>query len=220
MKILVAFVLLLANVTAIGSEPNRVHTGTVVEVSADQMMLDQAKAGTVMIGFVTDSNAIADLTKIDVGDEIRAVFGSTQGPNGTPINKLVSIRVCTRSDEQCASDRIRQKAEADEYEKKRAISQKQHESCNISMRKTLASDTRYVSKNSVPVSESYLAQYNALTGAARTCATKFVEEHDAAVLDACLLHSCGENIGGGCWHLAGRGTTSSAIQNAINKCSD
>ena len=101
----------------------------------------------------------------------------------------------------------------------RDLVEKEHELCRNSMQTTLSSDTRYISDGSVPVSRNYLATYNALTGTARTCASKLLKEHETSVLEACLLHHCGDNIGGGCWHIAGYATNSSAIQNAIDKCS-
>ncbi len=220
MKILAALALFVIGFMVIAAEPDRADTGKVVEVSSDGITLDRATAGTVRIGFVTDIEALTSLKEIRIGDEVRAVFGSTQGPDGHSINKLLSIRVCTKNDEQCAADYKRQEIEEQDSANNRAIAWKKYELCNDSMRATLTSDTRYLSNKSVPVSDTHLDRYNALKGTARTCAVKLLRVHETSVLEACLLHHCGDSIGGGCWHIASYATDSSAIQNATNKCSE
>ena len=219
MKIVAVLGLLLIGLLVFAAEPNRVHTGTVIEVSSDRLTIDQTGSGTILIGFATDAEAVTSLGKIRVGDEVRAVFGSTQGPGGRSINKLLSIRVCTKNDKECSADYQKQEIEAQADEEKRAISEQKYELCMSSMQSTLSKDVRYIAKDSVPVSDTYLTHYNALTGAAKTCASERLKEHEASVLEACLLHRCGDNIGGGCWHIAGYSTNSSAIQNAVNQCS-
>ena len=219
MKIVIALAILLIPLVAIAAEPNRVHTGKVIRVSSDGLTLDEGPAGTVLIGFVVDDAAVNPLAKIKAGDEVRAVFGSTKGPSGNSINKLLSIRPCTKNDSECAADYRKQKVQALEDEKRRAVSEKEQNICRESMQKTLSSDPRYTRDESVPASENYLDQYNALKGAARTCASNRLKQHETSVLEACLLHHCGDNIGGGCWHIAGYSMNSSAIQNAVNTCS-
>lgn len=219
MKIIVTLALILITILAIAAEPDRVHTGKVIKVSTDGMTLDEGPAGIVSIGFAIDVDAVDSLKRIKAGDEIRAVFGSTKGPRGNSINKLISVRVCTKNDRECTADYKRQEAQEIENEKKRAISEKKRDLCSDSMQKTLATDARYTPDGSIPVSDGYLEQYNALKGTAHVCASNVLKEHETAVLDACLLHHCGDGIGGGCWHIAGYSMNSSAIQNAINKCS-
>ena len=216
MKIFVALAIVLTTLLAIAAEPNRVDTGKVIRVSSDGLTLDQGPAGTVLIGFVVDDAVVGSLERIKTGDEVRAVFGSTKGPNGNSINKLLSIRICTKNDRECAADHRKQKNQALEDERKRAISEKKRDLCRNSMQKTLSSDSRYTPSESVTVSENYLAQYKALEGTARTCASNQLKQHEIAVLEACLLHHCGDNIGGGCWHIARYSMNSAAIQNAVN----
>jgi len=220
MKNIAALALLLIGLVAIAAEPNRVRTGRVMEVSTDSLIIDQATAGTVHIGFATDADAVKSLEKIRVGDEVRAVFGSTKDPSGRSINELLSIRVCTKNDEECSADYDRQEAQAKADEAKRAISQKKFAHCMDSMDLTLSKDARYIGEDSVLVTDAYLTKYNALTGAAKACASTLLKHHEASVLEACLRHRCGDNVGGGCWHIAGYSINSSAIQNAVNKCSN
>jgi len=107
MKIFSTLVMLLIGLQVIAAQPNKVLTGKVVEVSADRIALDQA-AGRTYIGFVGEDDALTSLGNIKVGDEVRAVFGATHGPDGRSINKLLSIRVCTRNDQECSADFERQ----------------------------------------------------------------------------------------------------------------
>jgi len=219
MKIIALLALTLIALLALAAEPNRVRTGKVITVSSNGMALDQGSAGTISIGFVVDAGAAESLKKIKKGDEVRAVFGSAKGPSGNSINKLLSVRVCAKNDKECTTDYKNQDAQARDDEKKWKISQEKQEICRSSMQKSLVSDSRYTPENSVPASDSYLEQYNALKGTARTCASNLLKGHETAVLEACLLHHCGDNIGGGCWHIAGYAMNSSAIQNAVNQCS-
>lgn len=217
MKALATIIVLLASPTLITAEETRVHVGTVVKVSKDYIELDE-DGSTVMIGFALDAAVVSSLERVKVGHEVRAVFGDTLNPDGGTINKLLSIRDCTLEDKECAADRARQQKELSEWEQRHAASEQQRERCRQAMSASLANDARYVPETTRPARKETLAQLNALVGAKRTCASDLLRQHVDAVLEACELHHCGDNVGGGCSHIAGRSMTSAAYEKAVEKC--
>jgi len=210
MKTTATLTLLLTALQVAAAEPARVYTGTVIDVEVDRIALDVA-SGTVYIGFVAEKAALDSLGKVKSGDEVRAVFGSVSGPEGRSINKLLSIRLCEETDRQCSSDYRRQAAQAqqDARESERALEERGR--CNVAMQAALAKDPRYVAEGSVPAFSGIPASYNALPEPAKQCGARLLEAHEVAVVEACTAHRCGDNIGGGCWHVAGYSMTSSAI---------
>ncbi|MFZ9362541.1 MAG: hypothetical protein ACO25T_02755 [Arenimonas sp.] len=218
MKIIAALCLLLTGWVTVAAELTRVRTGVVTEIATDRLALREASS-SVHIGFVGEKDALTSLGKIRKGDEVRAVFGTAVGPEGRRINKLLSIRLCKKPDAECSADYQRRAAEEKEDARRRELAAKKRERCNAQMQATLSKDPRYVPAGTVAVSNGYLTSYRSLSGQAKQCGAKLLEQHEAAVLEACLLHHCGDNVGGGCWHIAGYASTSTAMQSAVNQCS-
>jgi hypothetical protein len=214
------FLLALATVAVANEE--RVYVGTITEISQDDIDLDQGYS-LMSIGFFGEPEAISRLSKLKVGDEVRAVFGSGIPPSGgRPINKLLDIRRCVKNDKQCAADRKAGEAQDAIEEKARAASEEKYAACRRAMHETLLKDPRYVPSldASRASSKNLLDQVNSFTGQRRVCADKIMNDHQAAVFDACVVHHCGDNIGGGCAHIAGYALTDDAIERAALVCKD
>lgn len=216
-KVAAATLLLLITFPLSAAEEDKTYVGKVLAVSIDRIELDQTES-TVLIGFVVDPDAIRPLEKIKVGDEVRAVFGVASHSDGRSINKLVSIRICTPKDEECAADRRTQDKEREEWAKRYAASMQERDRCRLAMEVLLANDSRYAPATDIPALPEVISQYDALSGEQRACASDVVRQHQNAVLDACELYHCGDNVGGGCSHIAGHNTTTGAIVKAIEKC--
>ncbi len=208
--------LLLMSLPLSATEGDRVYVGKTLDISKSRIELAMAD-GTTSIGFVGDATALLSLNSIKVGNEVRAVFGVATGPSGRKINKLLSIRVCTDTDKECAADRGRQAERAEEEVKRSALAQQEHALCLQAMHVTLAKDSRYIS-DAGAVSTDAVAKYNALSGNNRVCATKVTKQHLTAFFEACELHHCGDSVGGGCHHLAGYAVTGSTLERALEKC--
>lgn len=202
------------------SENVRVHVGIVVEVSRSEIHLDQ-KDVSLFVGFFGDEDVLQQLDHLDVGDEVRAVFG-TGKPAGESrsINKLLEIRRCTPNDQQCADDRNAEEAQHAADEVAHAARAKKRDECFDAMEETLSSDPRFVPSTISDESQSdaFLDQMNALAGEQRSCAHKIIRSHQAAVHDACERHHCGDGIGGGCDHIAGYAISDDAIRKAVLTC--
>ena len=216
--VLLLFVGLLAGAS---DEDATVHVGKLLAVSHRNIQLSQGDS-IVSIGFVGDPAALAGLDGVKVGEEVRAVFGTTVRP-GEPgrINKLLSIRRCAKYDEQCAADTRVQEAKAAESERAYALLEAEFTQCNREMEKTLLEDTRYAPTEielSEPQAQELLRQVNALTGKREECANAIMGDHQAAVLEACELHHCGDHIGGGCDHIAGYSLPDAVFERALAVC--
>jgi hypothetical protein len=220
----IAVVLFLLGLVAASSEDGaRVHVGKLLAVSHTGIELSRNES-ILSIGFVGDPEAIAELDGLKVGDEVRAVFGTTTPPGESRrINKLLSIRRCIQNDQQCAADRKVEEAKDAEAEKARALSEAEVAQCRSEMEDSLLDDARYAPQTTkVPKiqSQESLRQVNALTGKRQECATAVMRDHQNAVLEACQLHRCGDHIGGGCSHIAGYSLSDAVIERALLVCKD
>lgn len=216
-------ILLLGVVVGTPDDEARVYVGEIIAISHDNLQLSRSES-IISIGFAGDPTVLAGLDGFKVGEDVRAVFGSTQRPAGSGrINKLLSIRRCEKIDVQCAADGEIQDAKDAEAEKSRALSGAKMTQCRLEMEKTLLKDARYAPQTTKILeiqSQANLRQVNALTGKRRDCATAVMNDHHKAVLEACELHHCGDQIGGGCSHIAGHSLSDAAIERAFAVCKD
>jgi hypothetical protein len=213
LKIFLFLMLAAIGLGAHAAEVLDAHTGKVSEKSNDSLELDES----MTIGFVTTTAARRSLRRIRVGDEVLAHFGSARR-NGQLINKLVAIRLCVPKDAECAAARAKSRAENLAYEKRLAVSEKKFGDCMRAMEQTLAADTRYVPRNTTPASDDYRIKIKALAGEAKTCASSALGQHEVAFDDACEQHHCGDNVGGGCAHLARSAYHPWVFENVYAKC--
>lgn len=220
MRIVVS-ILLLGLAASVPDDEARVFVGEVVAVSHDNLQLRRNESIT-SIGFVGDPAVLARLHRLNVGEEVRAVFGSTPRAAGPGrINKLISIRRCEKNDALCAADGRIQDAKHAEAKKARVLSQEKMAQCRVKMEQTLLKDSRYApqtTKIQQIQSQENLRKVNALTGARQECATAVMNDHRNAVVEACELHRCGVQIGGGCSHIAGYSLSDAAIERALVAC--
>ena len=217
------YLLLFVALSAVASDENQdVYVGEVLEVSQDGIELDQGYS-TISIGFFGEPAVLAHLDKVKVGDKVRTVFGSGIPPGGQrSINKLLEIRLCLKEDAACDADRKAGEAQDAIEKKARAASEKRQAECREAMHETLLEDPRYAQSSEVNRSDSdkLLSQVNSFKGPQKVCSNRVMHDHSAAVYDACKLHHCGDNIGGGCAHIAGYALSDAAIERAILVCKD
>lgn len=219
-----ASLLLILSVLAstVADDQAQVYVGEVVAVSERNLEL-RTRSSLVSIGFVGAPEALAELGNVEEGNEVRAVFGSTPRPDGRGrINKLLSIRRCVKGDAQCAADRRIQDAKDAESMRARELVREAMVRCRHAMEKTLGNDPRFTPEAPEISREAGAAlsrRFGALTGVPRTCASKIMDDHHDAVLEACELHHCGDSVGGGCSHIAGYAMTTAALARAVSSCS-
>jgi hypothetical protein len=180
-----------------------VRVGTVEEISSDAMMLG-SPAGGLSIGFVTTPAARRALKKIRLGNKVFAIFGTAVAESGQHINKLIAIRLCRPVDTECSVVIEEDTIQAKRLALANAIADKKRAQCSAAMAATLAQDSRYVPDTKTETRAISHAKYLALPSEVRACVNEFRKSHRQAILDACTLHQCGDNIGGGCGHIAGR----------------
>lgn len=212
-----AALLLLFFVTGCTTLPeDAVHVGNVQKISDDHLEIDQG-ASFSSIGFIADSDVVRQLETIKQGDEVRAVFGGAPGNGKTRTNRLLSIRRCAAGDAECRADR-RKREERD------AASQMQiselsasYERCQLAMNASFPEKFRDALEDSKGETRS-IPDRSALSAEERMCSKSFIDEYRKAFFDACNLNRCGENIGGGCSHLAGYSTTNDVIDASIRSC--
>ena len=96
----------------------------------------------------------------------------------------------------------------------------QHEECRDRMHAVALQNDHFIPSKVYSETESndLVELYNSQSEPSRTCAEAVIRKHQNAVLEACEIEGCGENIGGGCAHIAGYSSSASTIEIAIEKC--
>jgi hypothetical protein len=217
MTIATVSIMLAACFCAEASAADKVYVGKLSEVSNTSLVLE-APTGDLHIGFGAKNPALRDLHNIEVGQEVRAVFGAMRGPEGGKINELLTIRACLPRERECTRDRARMARESEAREDRSALSAKALKRCFDAMNVTLAVDARYAPKTGAPEKKDAFAQSNALQGEERACAQDVFKQHTDAYLEACQRHHCGDNIGGGCYHFAGYALNAGVAEKAVALC--
>jgi hypothetical protein len=220
-RTITALCLFVGSVSTNAAGLESVWVGDLIKISVDRIELKLGRGlGTlsVRIGEV-DVGAQPKIDQVRPGDEVRVVvrWVTTLKPG---MWQLFDIRQCKSDDEQCSSDR---KKYEDNEEKRRTVittGVQEQTLCRKAMEQTLASDPRYVpnSGTRVPVSTSVRDRFKALSAPQQECTTGFIRTHQNAFYEACQLHQCGDNIGGGCAHMVPNSVTTAVLEKALEKC--
>ncbi|SHG58024.1 hypothetical protein SAMN05428948_1123 [Massilia sp. CF038] len=205
------------HVAAQAADGESVYVGKVLNVSKSRIELDLASS-VMHIGFVSDKDTMRLLERVKRGQEVRAVFNAVAADSGASINRLLAIRACAPVDAECDADRQNNSEEDKEQQKTLAAAKQKRQLCSQAMDATLARDPRYVPKFPAPASAAFQAQYKTLTSDERACAKRFSQAHQGAFIEACEMHRCGDNVGGGCLHMAAYLMYDSVLDKAIQKC--
>lgn len=206
----------LFSAMCLAQEKDDVHTGNVAFISANRLDIRKELSST-SIGFVAEKEAARQLDEIRPGDEVRAVFGSATGKDGTQINKLISIRRCALEDEECIADRSEQKKKDAERQAKAAAMAASQQQCELAMMASLPNRFRDLLGTNTTRARPTPA-LDKLSTEARSCAHRFIEDYQDAFSDACKQQRCGDNVAGGCSHLVGYSITSEVIDASIRAC--
>jgi len=203
----------------VSDKVTKIRSGVLSEVEANSLQFSVRNDRKLTIGFTCEPGVCESVLRFSVGDNVIAKFGSENGKN-----KLISIRNCLVLDPEC----VQVVKEMEEDEKRReAESEKwlrEKQQCSSQMQVTLASDKRYIPYENDSSDENYGEQsrlkYNSLLSdvTIRECMEKIVSDHQRSVLEACMVHRCGENVGGGCYHIAGYSIHSDVSAKAVSVC--
>jgi hypothetical protein len=197
----------------------RFGTGFIQEISESRIELDLRHTGMYSyIGFLCEPETCKTTNNYSVGDEVLLTLGSVDNKN-----KLLSIRKCLTSDPQC--NKVKELDIKEEAERKRQseIFFEKHRACRAKMNTDIANKNSYFPDNEIMSknSNAILEKYNSMSKQPeyKECLSGFVKSYQDAVLEACLKHGCGQNIGGGCYHIVGYSITTSVLEKAIEQCS-
>lgn len=197
----------------------RLQTGFIQELSERSIMLDMKHTGiTSSIGFLCEAQICKSVKDFKVGDEVLLTLGAIDNAN-----ILLSIRKCVIEDAQCNKVKELDINEESERKSQHEIFLEEHRLCRNKMKKDLANEFRDIHdhKTRTGESEQIVKQYNSMIRQPeiKECLDNFVNLYRDSVLQSCLKHECGNNIGGGCYHIVGYAVTTPVIEAAIKKCS-
>ena len=219
--LILCFGLLAAVLAANAAAAGRVRVGKITDISSNLMELKEAETGEIgswgQIPFTADERAVAELAKIEIGQEVRVVLGSVPGMKDW---NLVSIRPCRPGEEECRQIRSKNQAWLARSLRESAASDRRDSACRRAMDRSLRKDfpgATGLSARRLQQPER-LQAINALSDEPRACFDRFAKRYESAYLRTCELHHCGDNVGGGCHHLAGY-AIQDIYDSALHKCS-
>lgn len=168
------------------------------------------------IGFICEPDVCLQLDGVQIDDLVEVQFGTALDlDNDRFIYKLLAVRKCENQDSRCDAGRAKQRQRDLEREQAMEASEKKWRECHAAMNATLLADPRYVQPDKSEQGLSAFNKYNAMTGEKKSCVDIATKNHTRAVFDSCTKHHCGDGIGGGCAHIAGRiemGVLTGALQ--------
>jgi hypothetical protein len=166
------------------------------------------------ISFLCESDICESARGINVGDEVLLILAQENHRN-----KLLSIRRCVSDDEQCLRVKI---LDVKEFE---GIAQmiRASDQCELRMNEALRNRDLYFtddprkSDNSTQIIDRFNSIYE--QPKYKKCLSDFLSAYQNAVFEVCQEQTCGENIGGGCYHIVGLSVTTPVIKAATEHCS-
>jgi hypothetical protein len=217
-----SFLLVLAVLTQFlqaCSSDERYRTGVVREITQSRVELDSSNEIITSIGFTCEPVVCETISKISKGDKVYIRLGSENKKN-----KLLSIRKCAEKDSDCnvaRKDELELMAQIQEESERSKAEMLQ---CSNQMEDDLKDDYRYVSNNLKNItnqeSEIIRNNYNRLNNdpSKKSCLSQVLKSHQQSVFESCQKYGCGNNIGGGCYHISGYSLNDAVFQHAINNC--
>jgi len=170
------------------------------------------------MGFMCEPKICKITNKFKVGDEVLLTLGSVDNKN-----KLLSIRKCFVNDVKCNEVKEIEIQEKTERKRQSDIGLEKRMQCRAKMDKDLINQNSYFPDNEKKSSNSVVIRekYNSMNKQPehKECLSSFVKSYQDAMLETCLKHGCGQNIGGGCYHIVGYSITTSVLEAATDQCS-
>ena len=217
MKFLIKlFILCFAFYLAVANGKDR--TGTIESVERNRIVLKFASGGTTHIGFLCEPEVCKSMDNFKIGDEVLATFDAVEGKN-----RLLDIRLCIQDDTEC------QKV-AEEEEKRRELHKSASEKsfkntleCQVRMEKELKKDIRFPSENWFGrffLYDQYQDEYLQMLKdpKSRECVKSVSEAQFDVFIEICQKHGCGDNVGGGCYHIGGYRSFDATQMHAVKQC--
>ena len=184
----------------------------------NRIVLDYVTGYRGHIGFSCEPEICKLTRSINLGDDVLLILGAVDGKN-----ILKNIRKCVQNDADCkgvAAEDVKKKESDKKASDKRAIEQL---ACRVRMDDSLEKDSRYISENWIDkifFNKNYREEYYQLRDdpISGQCIAEIEDAQFDAFIEACEKHGCGDNIGGGCYHIAGYTTFDAAIKYAVKQC--
>jgi hypothetical protein len=216
--IYILFLITLIIGKATASE-TKMYTGIIEEVSGGRIEL--AKEGSLlMIGFSCAPKVCKTINQVKVGDEVLVSLGAVNNKN-----KLLSIKKCINFTQECNDVKELEALEEVKYLTGVKLRQNKSKQCRSKINQNLIEDNLYFPELSQDT-DSYIKlkineEYNDLRKKTKAsdCLKSFFKVYRNAFFDACTKNNCGEDVGGGCYHIADQSITTTVISAAVKKCS-
>lgn len=181
--------------------------------------LDLGDSSSTSIGFVCDPAICAQLDAFGAGDQVEVIFGSNlRSDMDIAVGKLLSIRKCLDNDQKCNAKLEEQHRKNLQVYAEAMAMDKKNKECMVAMERTFLVDPRYIGSDKIIARSGPFIEYNMLSGKRKSCVDTVLEADRQALLDSCLMHHCGDGIGGGCWHIVGHLGRSGTLSQALQKC--
>lgn len=194
------------------------RTGTIESIERNRIVLKYAYGGTTHIGFLCEPEVCKLTEKFKIGDEVLAIFGAVDGKN-----KLLDIRLCAQDDAECEEVAEEGKKESELQRIASVEAYKNQMECEKQMEKEIKKDVRISSDslldplfNSDKHRDDYYQMLN--DPESSECVKEISGSEFDVFIEICQKHGCGDNIGGGCYHIAGYRDFTATFKQAVKQC--
>ncbi len=206
------------NWSLVSKEPEST-VGKIRKLEHNRIEFGLGDSSATSVGFVCEPSICVQLGTVGLGDLVEAKFGAALVPDrDTLVNKLLAIRKCEAQDPSCNAKLEEQHRKALEMQAEFKAIRKKDSECMAAMERTFLADPRYIGSEKIIARPGYFIEYGMLSGKRKLCVDAVLEADRQALLDSCLMHHCGDGIGGGCWHIVGHLGKSGTLSRALQKC--
>jgi len=213
--LLLLFLLIVSPLQAQDTVEDRA-TGMVRESSGNSISMRKRTGGFYSVGFQCEPTVCAEARNLIPGERIVIYLGSNDRTN-----VLIGIRKCEEPDEECDEVENIQLQRHKETTRQWQLNQFRQLRCALKMRKDLKNKDEYVY---LGIAKLFFYEYLSSNegepenSSEEACLDKILSRHVEVELESCKKYNCGENIGGGCYHMAGQSITESIYQEALKRC--
>jgi hypothetical protein len=182
---------------------DKAQLGTLKSHTATELELEFLGAWQPMIHKCTPA-ACEELARLPTGTEVELRFSWSLADNDRITYQLSHARACQPRDPACTALRAQQTEEHRRWHEWSSALDAAARVCDTRMAADMAAigfaASQPISSADGVVREDEISRFN--TPEMRSCIDAMIKHYEPVVLDSCHRHGCGNNVGGGCMHVA------------------
>ena len=198
------------------------HTGRLLHLNETNIQISYEIGGIQSFGIYCEPEICKSLEKYKADTNVLFRLGAwNQSKRG---NLLINIRRCNPVDLECSNVRSANQQTERQEEKSYQSRVQALEVCKQKMYKTLETDSRFIKDKDVEYSlvgpDNFWNSFSRMHLNPKTsaCPQAFLDNQNAAVIEACELHECGDPDHLMCWEMVWEIPNNEMMTQAIEQC--